>query len=111
MCNNKILKSFCCECGKVLGKGIKKGEDKKGYGKQDNRRFHSTCKKKQEEAYCFHMNCIFKEEDKNYYDFTKHYNYINKAYTKSPTNNITRKEEYDKHIKAKRYMENKNTKF
>jgi hypothetical protein len=110
--SNKVkkLNTFCCDCGKKLGQGIPKGEEKKGYGDQEKRRFHGTCKKKQDDNYDFHMSCIYKEDLKNYYDRKKHYNFINKSYTTKaiPTDEITRQEEYKKHMDALDYYMKKN---
>jgi hypothetical protein len=98
-----MLKSYCCDCGKVLGQGIKKGEEKKGYGVQEKRRFHATCWKKQEEAYWFHMSYMFNEDKKNYYDKKRHYNFIHISNKKTPTTELTREQQYKEHMEARAF--------
>lgn len=105
-----VMLTFCCQCGKVLGQGCRDGK-KENYGDQKKRRFHGTCKKKADDNYSFHMSCIFDEEKGNFYDWTQHYNYVNKAYVKTKTNDITRKEEHKKHMDAKRFAEKKQREF
>tara|TARA_Y100001937_G_C7134636_1_gene339284 strand:- start:4 stop:357 length:354 start_codon:yes stop_codon:yes gene_type:complete len=110
MRRNNVIKTFCCDCGKKLGQGCRDGK-KNGYGEQDKRRFHKTCLDKQNDRYWNHQEYIYDEDKKNYYDFKQHYNYINKAYKKTATNDITRKKEYDDHMTAKRIAEQKQREF
>lgn len=106
-----MLKTYCCNCGKKLGQGIKLGDEKKGYGDQSKRRFHKTCEDKKNSSYSFHMCYIYKESQKNYYNMEQHYNFINKAEKKTPTNDITRTLEYKKHMEAKAYARKQQEKF
>jgi hypothetical protein len=113
----KPLISFCCECGKKLGQGIKKGEKKKGYdNNQEDRRFHATCWHKAKEREENHNRWLYEEEGFDTYDRTKlydmkkHYNYKNKAIKKTETSNITRALEYEKHQEAIRQARAKSKK-
>lgn len=111
MKKDKVLKTYCCECGKVLGQGIPKGDDKQGYGKQDKRRFHATCWNKAKKAKSDHYSYRYNDKDKNYYDMKQHYNFVNKAYKKTPTCDITRELEYKKHNDAINWARKKQEEF
>ena len=106
------LNTFCSACGKKLGQGCKEGQ-KIGYGDQDKRRFHAKCKKEIDESYDLHMSYIYDETKRNYYDMKKHYNFINKSYTKKaiPTDDTTREEQYKNHMEAKAYAQKKALEF
>jgi len=101
---NKMLKNYCCMCGKVLGQGCKDNY-KNGYGTQSKRRFHKTCNDKMNDDFCMFMEI---RTGDNQYDWSKHYKYKNIATKKTPTDEITSKEEYNKHLNAKLYYTLKN---
>jgi len=95
----KTYKSYCCLCGKVLGQGCKDNL-KKGYGTQSKRRFHKTCNDKINQDFEMFIEI---GNTNNKYDWAKHYKYENIAFKKTPTNEITSQEEYNKHLNAKMY--------